>query len=231
MRAPFDINKTLYADNPCWLFKKIIDPWTPPIAKFLYNIGLSANILTLISFVLGISGIAAMVLFRNYWGLVIAAVLITMRTLGDALDGKIARGSGTATPFGGFLDIIVDWLFFHAAFFIAIGYITGHIWLGFLCVTGYMSREFARTKFTKSYGVKVTETGEAKKIGGIVSLLKKYDIAGVTLLSPILLLLNQAVWIIIIVAIVEYTLMLGELAFDFRLLWKLKQQGQPGQQK
>jgi phosphatidylglycerophosphate synthase len=223
-RPKFDITKTCYADNPCWLFKKVVDPFTPPIARFVYNRGFSANMVTLIAFVLGMSGIAAMVILNNYLGLVIAAVLISLRTLGDAIDGKIARGSGTASPMGSFLDIIVDWLFFHAAFFIAIGYVTGNLWLGFLCVTGYMSREFARTKFTAKYGVKVTETGEAKKISGIVSLLKKYDIAAVTLLAPILLLLSQPVWIIIVVAIMEYGLLLGELVFDFICLGRMPKQ-------
>lgn len=170
------------------------------------------------------SGIAAMLILNNYLGLVIAAILITIKTLGDAIDGKIARGSETASPMGGFLDIIVDWLFFHAAFFIAIGILTGHIMIGFLCVTGYMSREFARTKFTAKYGTKITETSEAKKVSGIVSIVKKYDLAALTLIAPLILLLNQPALIIYVAVIMEYGLLFGELIFDFVCLSRLSNQ-------
>lgn len=223
-RPKFDITKTNYPDNPCWLFKKVIDPFTPPLARFVYNLGFSANAVSVISFIIGMSGIAAMLILNNYLGLVIAAILITIRTLGDAIDGKIARATGTAAPLGSFLDIIVDWLFFHAAFFITIGFLTGHIVIGFLCVTGYMSREFARTKFTQKYGAKITETSGAKKVSRIVSIVKKYDIAAVTLLAPILLLLNQPVWIIYFVVVMEYSLLFGELFFDFIALGRISNQ-------
>ena len=38
---------------------------------------------------------------NNYLGLVIAAILITIRNIGDTIDGKIARGSGIKSSYGG----------------------------------------------------------------------------------------------------------------------------------
>ncbi len=218
-KKSFDLKKSFYSKNPVYVYG-ILDPYTAHVAKFVYNMGFSANSITIITFFIGIMGIASLFIFSGYNGLVIAAILIAFRNLGDTIDGKIARGSGTASSLGGFSDIVIDWLFFHAAFFIAIGFLTNHPIIGFLCVIGYMSREFARTKFTHFYGTKITETEDAKKITEIVSILKKYDLATVFLFIPIFLLINQPAFIIYFVLITEYFLLFGELAFDFFCLIK-----------
>lgn len=214
-RPNFDVNKCVYrGGNPVFI-SGLLDPFTAKIARFVYNLGFSANAVTIISFVMGMSAIALMLFMNNYTGLVIAAILITIRNIGDTIDGKIARGSGQLTPVGGFLDIIVDWIFFHAAFFIAIGFITNNVAVGFLCVTGYMGREFTRRKFTERYGTKITETNEAKSLPLIVSLVRKYDLASAFWIIPILMIFNQLALIIYAIAIVEYSLLFGELGFDF----------------
>lgn len=220
-RPEFDSKKALYAKNPVYLFG-LMDPFTVKIAKFMYNLGFSANFMTVITFILGMSAIAIMLIFKNYTSLVIAAVLITLRNLGDTVDGKIARGSGTTSPIGGFADSVSDWIIFHAAFLVALGFLTNHIIVGFLCVTGYMSREFTRRKFERAYGEKAANTKESQKISWIVSIVTKYDLANVFILAPIFLLLNQPVLIIYAVAIIEYVLLFGEIGFDFFCLIKNK---------
>lgn len=214
-RAKFDIKKCCYKENTVYL-AKIFDPYTAKIARFVYNtFGISANMMTLITFLIGITSLAVLFFVRSYTGLVIAAILIFIRNLTDTLDGKIARGTGTSSSVGGFSDIITDWVFFHAAFFIILGYITNNLFIGFLCVTGYMSREFTRRKFTEKYGVKVTETSEAKKMPLLVSIVKKYDLGEVTILSPLALVLINPAWIIYFVAIMEYLLLFAEISFDY----------------
>ena len=220
MGKKFNLKKSINKDNSVYI-SKLLDPYTAKIAQFMYNLGFSANMTTLITFVLGISGIAFMVFMRNYTGLIIAAILITLRNIGDTVDGKIARGSNDYTPIGGFMDITTDWLVFHALFFVAVGYITGNIIIGFLCVTGYMSREFARRKFTHFYGTKITKTKTAKKMSGIVSLVRKYDLASAFWIIPIILLINP-VWVIYGIAIIEYGLLFGELGLDVILLLRKK---------
>ncbi len=217
-KVEFNIKKSIKTTKDIFI-SRMLDPYTAKIAKFLYNLGFSANLTTFITFLLGMLGIVVLLLMPNYTGLIIAAILITLRNIGDTVDGKIARGSGTFTPIGGFADIVLDWIFFHAAFFVAIGYLTNHLALGFLCVTGFMSREFTRRKFIQNYGIKVTETKEAKKLPFIVSLVKKYDLASAFWLIPILLLINP-VLIIYIIAIIEYTLLFGELGFDLVCFWR-----------
>jgi phosphatidylglycerophosphate synthase len=221
-RPKFNVKKCVYPDNSVFL-SKLLDPYTARIAHFLYWIGFSANMTTVLTFLLGLSGIAAMLLIPAYTGLVIAAILITLRNIGDTVDGKIARGSGTFTPIGGFADLVSDWIIFHAAFFIAVGFLTNHVALGFLCVTGYMSREFARRHFTKIYGIKITETKTAKKMPFIVSLARKYDLSSAFWIIPIILLINP-LWIIYAIAVIEYTLLAGELGLDVILLLRKRKQ-------
>jgi len=219
-KTKFDIKKCCYKENPIYL-ARIFDPYTAKIAEFAYNkLGISANIMTLITFLISMISLVILFFIKSYIGLALAAFLIFIRNLTDGSDGKIARGTGKTTAIGGFSDIITDWLFFHAAFFIIIGFITNNIAIGFLCVTGYMSREFARRKFTEKYGVKITETTKAKKISSIVSIVKKYNLGEITILSPIALLLINPAWIIYFVAFMEYSLLIGELAFDYYCFFK-----------
>jgi phosphatidylglycerophosphate synthase len=229
-RAEFDLKKSLYGRNSVFI-SRILDPYTAKIAKFVYNLGLTANNVTLISFLLGMSSIASLFIWRDYDGIIIASILLTLRNIGDTIDGKIARGSGNPTSVGGFSDIIVDWIFFHAAFFVAIGILTDNLLVGFLCVTGYMSREFTRRKFTEKYGVKITETDESKKIPKIVSLIRIYDLGSVFWIIPFVLLINQPVWIIYFIAFAEYSLLLGELIFDYRCFLKKEEKKETIQPK
>lgn len=220
-REKFDLKRSLYGYNTSFISRHL-DPYTAKIAQFFYNIGCSANLITITTFILGMASIAVMFVWRNYFGLILAAILLTIRNIGDTIDGKIARGSNNTSPVGGFSDIVSDWIIFHAAFFIAIGFLTNHIAIGFLCVTGYMSREFTRRKFTEKYGIKITETKESKKIPKIVSLIRIYDLGSAFWLIPLFLLINQAVWIIYSIAIIEYSLLFGELIFDYYCFLKKK---------
>ncbi len=218
-RPDFDLKKCLYADNPVYI-SKLLDPFTARIAQFLYNkLYLTANNVTIITLILGVAGIVVMYFYRSWWGMLIAAILITLRNFGDTVDGKIARGTNTFSPLGGYSDIIADWLFFHAAFFIVLGIVTEHVLLGALCVTGYMSREFARRKFTEKHGVKITETVEAKNISFIVSLARKYDLASWFWIIPLFMLIKP-VFIIYITVVIEYGLLFGELTINYTILIK-----------
>ncbi|MCL5018849.1 MAG: CDP-alcohol phosphatidyltransferase family protein [Candidatus Pacearchaeota archaeon] len=221
-KPKFDITKCCYQENTVNL-ARLCDPYTAKIARFVYDtFGISANAMTLITFIISIISLSVLFFVRTYEGLVISAILILIRNLTDTLDGKIARGTGTITPVGGFTDLITDWLFYHAAFFIIVGYLTDNIFIGFLCVTGYMSREFARRKFTEKYGNKITEVSEAKKIPFVVSVVKKYNLGEVTILTPLALVLIPPVWIIYFVAFMEYSLLLAELSFDYYCFFKKK---------
>ena len=220
-RAKFDSKKALYGENPVYLYG-LLDKYTVHVAKGVYNLGFTPNQVTIFNLFIGMGAIALMFFYRTYWSFIAAAILITLRNLGDTIDGKIARGGNMKSSLGGFLDITTDWILFHSAFFIAVGYITENVAIGYLCVIAYMSREFTRTKFTYFYGKKITGTNEAKEMSKLVSLARKYDLAAVFLLIPIFLLLNQLAFIIYFVLIAEIILFTGELGIDLKLLLSKK---------
>jgi len=222
----FDEKKALYDYNDVYI-ARLLDPYTVKIAKVMHNLGFTPNLTTLITFFFGMLSIFMLLLFQNYFGIVFAAILIFLRNIGDTVDGKIARGTGNLSGLGGFLDIITDWLFFHALFFITVGVLTNHLAIGFLCVTGYMSREFTRRKFTEIYGIKITETKTAKKLSGIVSVVRKYDLGSSFWLIPLAMILMPLFWIILFTAVVEYSLLFGEFALDIILFLKNKREYKP----
>jgi phosphatidylglycerophosphate synthase len=87
--------------------RKLIDPVLEYPARILANHGISANAVTWFGFLLGITSCVA-IGSRFYWaGL---AFLVANRVC-DGIDGTLARQS-KPTDFGGFLDIVLDMLFY-----------------------------------------------------------------------------------------------------------------------
>jgi len=74
------------------------------IGSFLANLGLSANMLTVIGLVLN-GGVAIIIATGSE---VVGGVLLLVASAFDMLDGAVARATGTTTKFGGFLDSTLD---------------------------------------------------------------------------------------------------------------------------
>ena len=75
-----------------------------PVGRALVALGITANGVTLISLVLGL--LSAVALAFGHFG--IGAALTAAATLGDALDGIVARQTGTASDAGEVFDAAVD---------------------------------------------------------------------------------------------------------------------------
>lgn len=82
-------------------------PLQQALAKELIQQGLQANHVTFIGLAIGISALP--LLAFEYYGLAIVAILLNR--LCDGLDGTIARLT-TPSDRGGFLDIVLDFLFY-----------------------------------------------------------------------------------------------------------------------
>jgi phosphatidylglycerophosphate synthase len=74
------------------------------IGRFLANLGLTANMLTVIGLVL--NGVVAIIIATGHE--VVGGVLLLVASAFDMLDGAVARATGTTTKFGGFLDSTLD---------------------------------------------------------------------------------------------------------------------------
>lgn len=75
-----------------------------PAAVFLAGLGVRPNAITVLGFLLQIGVATLFALDHVRWGGVVLLVVAPM----DALDGAVARASGTDGPFGAFLDSTLD---------------------------------------------------------------------------------------------------------------------------
>ena len=90
--------------------RRRIDPTLDRVGRWLAVRGVTPNVLTLLSFAVGLLAAVAIALHVFWLGL----VLILASRLGDGLDGSVARASNSQTDFGGFLDIVLDFAFYGA---------------------------------------------------------------------------------------------------------------------
>ena len=97
--------------------RRMMDPVLDWVGNGLARLGMSANAITVSGFVLGMGAWAALAL--GHYPLALA--LILANRLADGLDGAVARRRGL-TDLGGYLDIVLDFLFYAGVpFFFAVG--------------------------------------------------------------------------------------------------------------
>lgn len=89
--------------------RRLIDPPLTRAGIAIARTGVSANAVTMIGLVLGLSAAALIAAGHPAWSLL---PLLASR-LADGLDGAIARAT-RKTDFGGYLDIAADFLFYAA---------------------------------------------------------------------------------------------------------------------
>ena len=85
-------------------YKETARAWTDPVGHFLFRLHLRPNHLTLMGFVVSLLTASA---FVTGW-VRTAGVLLLIAALFDYFDGSLARASGQVTPFGAFLDSVID---------------------------------------------------------------------------------------------------------------------------
>ena len=98
----------------------MLDRWTLPLVKkplhkgacFLHRHGIKADQVTVAGFFIGILCLPAL-LMHWYW---FASLCILLNRLADGLDGEVARLVGS-TDAGGFLDIVLDFIFYSSVVF------------------------------------------------------------------------------------------------------------------
>jgi archaetidylinositol phosphate synthase len=122
------------------LCERVFRPLAHPLVLALARLRLPPPLVVAAS---GAAGIAAAVeLGRG--SLVVAALLLQLKTLLDNADGQLARLSRRTSAFGRYLDSEVD-LLVNAALFAALGWTTGQAALalaGFLALTTVLSLNF-----------------------------------------------------------------------------------------
>jgi CDP-diacylglycerol--glycerol-3-phosphate 3-phosphatidyltransferase len=75
-----------------------------PVVRGLHGLGITANTVTVIGFLLTVAGAALLATAQP----ALALAVLLLGTLSDAVDGQLARAAGGGTRFGGFLDSTLD---------------------------------------------------------------------------------------------------------------------------
>jgi len=116
--------------------RRIIDPPLTLLAWRLVG-RVTPNQLTLGSFAIGL-GAVVLIALECYW---LGLVCIALNRLGDGLDGILARlvtHNESGSDFGGFLDLVCDFLFY-AAVAAAFGLAQPeHAWVSLLLITSFV---------------------------------------------------------------------------------------------
>jgi soluble lytic murein transglycosylase len=85
-------------------YKETVRAWTDPVGHVLFRLHLRPNHLTLMGLGVSFVASAAFVAGRTRTG----GFLLLLAGLFDFFDGSLARVSGQVTPFGAFLDSVID---------------------------------------------------------------------------------------------------------------------------
>jgi phosphatidylglycerophosphate synthase len=89
--------------------RPLIDPPLNAAGRHLAGLGIGANTVTLLGLAIGLVAAAMIALGAPLWAL----VPLVVSRLADGLDGAVARASHK-TDYGGYLDIVCDFLFYGA---------------------------------------------------------------------------------------------------------------------
>ena len=87
----------------------MVDPALDHVGALLARWGIAPNAITLAGFVVGLGCVPA-IAYGLTW---VALLCLAINRLSDGLDGAVARRSHT-TDFGGYLDIVCDFIFYAA---------------------------------------------------------------------------------------------------------------------
>jgi len=140
-------------------------------AKIAHKLRLTPNRISAIGIILAF--LAALVYVewqRDKLYLLVAAVLLLLSGFCDALDGVVARLYQQATPFGGFLDSLLD-RYADAAVYVGIiaGGLCDALW-GVIATIGSLLVSYSRAR-AEAAGTKMESIGLAERAERIIILL------------------------------------------------------------
>jgi len=134
------------------LLEVVYRPLSNALASPLARAGISPPVVVLANAAVGL--IAAVVLLRG--NLVVAALLLQLKTLLDNTDGALARATGRVTLAGRYFDTLAD-LVVNVALFVALGHVTGEPILAaaaFVALTLVLAIDFNVTElYREAHGI------------------------------------------------------------------------------
>ncbi len=112
------------------------------ITKTIVKFNITANMITIIGLLLVI--VASIIYYITENSLIFGIFLIISFTF-DAMDGAVARLSGTTSKFGAYLDAVID-RYQESIVYLVIGIVTGHTILVYIAVTGSLLTSYHKAR-------------------------------------------------------------------------------------
>lgn len=151
-------------------FKEKFEEWVTGGVKPLVSLGITPNALTIMGLAASFISALCYVTWRtNRLFLPLAGALILLSGLIDAIDGVLARSTGSASVFGGFLDSVSD-RYSDAIVLSAIVYADlCHPAWGLTAIVGSLMVSYTRAR-AEAAGVKMAAVGFAERAERMVFL-------------------------------------------------------------
>jgi len=179
--------------------RKEVEATLALLAKLLHSLGLSPFSLSLLGLVCAfLSGILYYVLAIRPWISWIAATLLLLSGLFDALDGAMARVYGQATRFGGVIDSVFDRIgevFVYSG--IVLGGSSSLFWGLVALVTSLMVsyvRSRAEAEGAKMEGIGIAERPERIVILAAATFIRQIELGLIVIGCLATLTLFHRVW-------------------------------------
>jgi archaetidylinositol phosphate synthase len=139
-------------------------------ARIAHRLRLTPNRISIIGVILALlASLAYMEWQSNKFYLLVAAVLLLLSGFCDALDGVVARLYQQATPFGGFLDSLLDRYADAAVYLgIIISGLCDVLW-GSVAIIGSLLVSYSRAR-AEAAGIKMESVGLAERAERIIIL-------------------------------------------------------------
>lgn len=128
-----------------------------PFVWIFSKIGISPNIVTLISLVFGLWAAYAFL----HQQLILGALLVQISFMFDCVDGQLARYIGKGSPFGAWLDTVTDRIKEFLVLF-SLGMAYNMPWLAFFAIFASAMRHYDFSK-RKELGITLEGTRQAEK--------------------------------------------------------------------
>ncbi|MFW2380365.1 MAG: CDP-alcohol phosphatidyltransferase family protein [Acidimicrobiales bacterium] len=173
-------------------FRDGVDKITEPMGRALYRVGISADVIT----VIGVGMAAACAAFIATGHFFTAAVFLALTGVPDALDGAVAKASGSLGPRGAYFDSVADRLSDGLLFFGAAWYFIGTDTprLAMLPFAVYLAASLVSYQRAKAESLGF----DAK--GGLMERAERFIVLGIGLLiSP---LFTAVLWIMLALTVI-----------------------------
>jgi len=176
------------------------------ISKWLCNFNISPNLMTILSFLTAIAG-SILFYFGKYIYTALAGIIIQFASIIDGCDGEIARLKFLSSPYGAWLDTILDR---YADAIMAI-FVTYNGWLIYRSIIIWFFGLFSLLAFLMaSYSRKEYELRYNKKLEGKIDKLSKRDIRIFSIFIGSLF--NKAFEFMVVIAMLHHIIVAIDLA-------------------